>query len=76
MNTTVVEEKKRVAENLHELLTPRGLAYWFMGDGHSEQNGRVYKFSTLSFPKEDQSRLVQVLKDNFSIHATIQNFEV
>ena len=25
--------KKRVAENIHELLTPRGLAYWFMDDG-------------------------------------------
>ena len=27
-------------ENIHELLTPRALAYWFMDDGNSDQNGR------------------------------------
>ena len=31
-----------------------------------------YTFSTHSFPFENQSRLVQALRDNFSIHANIQ----
>ena len=30
-----------------------------------------YRFSTNSFPLEDQQILVQALKDNFSIHAKI-----
>jgi len=29
---TVDEHKKRVPKNMNELLTPRGLAYWFMDD--------------------------------------------
>ena len=33
---------------------------------------RYYFFSTQSFPLEDQERLVQALKDNFDIDATIQ----
>ena len=31
---------KRVPENIHDLLTARALAYWFMDDGNSDQNGR------------------------------------
>ena len=38
--------KKRVPKNINELLTPRGLAYWFMDDGTSYRSGRhrAYKF--------------------------------
>ena len=45
-----------------------------MDDGNSFQNGRhrAYRFSTNSFPLEDQSLLVEVLRDNFDIDATIQ----
>ena len=44
--------KPGAPENIHELLTPRALAYWFMDDGNSYQNGRhrAYMFSTHSFP--------------------------
>ena len=44
--------KKRVPKNINELLTPRGLAYWFMDDGTSYRSGRhrAYRFSTHSFP--------------------------
>ena len=45
-----------------------------MDDGNSFQNGRhrAYRFSTNSFALEDQSLLVEVLRDNFDIDATIQ----
>ena len=68
--------KKRVPENIHELLTERGLAYWFMDDGDSytktRSHLRYYRFNTQSFLLSDQERLVQALKDNFDIDATIQ----
>ena len=80
MNTTVVEEKKGrsgpVPENISDLLTPRSVAYWFMDDGGCKSyksKNRAYRFSTHSFPFEDQKRLIQALQDNFSIAATIQN---
>ena len=37
-----------------------------------KSKNRAYRFSTNSFPLEDQALLVQVLRDNFGIHATIQ----
>ena len=45
-----------------------------MDDGDSFQNGRrrAYRFSTHSFPFSDQERLVQALRYNFGISATIQ----
>ena len=44
--------KPGAPENIHELLTPRAIAYWFMDDGNSDQNcrHRSYMFSTHSFP--------------------------
>jgi len=68
--------KKRVPENIHELLTERGLAYWFMDDGDSytktRSHLRYYRFNTQSFLLSDQERLVEALRDNFWIHASIQ----
>ena len=68
--------KKRVPENIHELLTERGLAYWFMDDGDSytktRSHLRYYRFNTQSFLLSDQERLVEALRDNFGIHASIQ----
>ena len=65
--------KKRVPENIHELLTPRVLAYWFMDDGsYTSKKNRTYRFNTQSFPFGDQQRLIEALKMNFDIDATIQ----
>ena len=65
--------KKRVPQNIKELLTPRALAYWFMDDGTYSQNAphRTYRFSTQSFPLSDQELLVQVLRDNFGIEVIV-----
>lgn len=68
--------KKRIPQNIHEFLTPRALAYWFMDDGTyyhpPKANNRTYRFSTQSFPLSDQQILVQVLRDNFGIEAIVQ----
>ena len=76
--------KKRVPENIHELLTARADAYWFMDDGTCKSyksKNRTYVFNTQSFPKEDQApkptrspikKLIKALSNNFRIHATIQ----
>ena len=65
--------QKRVAENIHELLTPRVLAYWFMDDGsYTSKKNRTYRFNTQSFPFGDQQTLIEALKMNFDIDATIQ----
>jgi len=44
-----------------------------MDDGtYSFKNRKYYRFSTHSFPLEDQEMLVQALRGNFEIHANIQ----
>ena len=64
-----LRRKKRVPENIHELLNARSLAYWFMDDGNalSINQKRYYIFSTQSFPKEDQKILIQALSHNFGV---------
>lgn len=44
-----------------------------MDDGsYTSDKNRTYRFSTQSFPFEDQERLLEALKNNFDIDATIQ----
>lgn len=50
-------------KNIGELLTARGLCYWFLDDGGAERSG--YMFYTNSFTKEEVELLVRVLKDKF-----------
>ena len=60
--------KKLVPKNIGQLLTARALAYWFMDDGTCKSyksKNRTYRFSTHSFPFEDQEILIQALRDNF-----------
>ena len=61
------QRTKRVPENIHDLLTPRAVAYWFMDDGYCKPikyKNRTYinyTFYNQSFPLEDQKILVQAL---------------
>ena len=70
--------KPGVPKDIHKILTPRALAYWFMDDGsyRTIKAKRYYVFSTQSFILEDQSRLVQALINRLRRQATIQKFEV
>ena len=70
-----MQRTKRVPENIHDLLTPRAVAYWFMDDGYCKlikYKNRTYinyTFSTQSFPLEDQKILVQALQFNRSYYS-------
>lgn len=56
------ERRKIVPETIGELLTARGLAYWYMDDGSmksSESKGVL--FNTHAFSSDDVDRLIEVL---------------
>ena len=57
------DRRKIVPETIGELLTARGLAYWYMDDGSiksSESKGVL--FNTHAFGSEDIDRLIEVLR--------------
>lgn len=58
--------RKVVPENIHQMLTPKVLGYWFMDDG-SKFYEDTYCFNTHGFTKSDQERLVSALKLNFNL---------
>lgn len=66
-------KKKRVPKNIHQLLTTRALAYWFMDDGtyHNQKGNfevsKTYLFSTQSFEKHECLTLIKALKRNFDL---------
>jgi hypothetical protein len=67
------ERQKRVPKLIHHWLTSRGLAYWFMDDGSiKSKESKGVLFNTQSFSTEDVSRLVQLLKSEFALEATVR----
>ena len=55
--------RKGVPENIGNLLTPRGLAYWYMDDGSlksSESKGVI--FNTQAYRREEVGTLITVLR--------------
>ena len=61
--------KKRIPKNIHQFLTARALAYWYMDYGFKNKNS--YYFATHAFPLEDQKVLVKALKKNFNLIVNI-----
>lgn len=60
---------KIVPNNIYELLTPRGLAFWIMDDGSKKGDGlhiSVYAFSTT-----DVDKLMFTLQDKFNLKTFI-----
>ena len=60
---------KIVPDNIYELLTPRGLAFWIMDDGSKQGDGlhiSVYAFSTT-----DVDKLMFTLQDKFNLKTSI-----
>jgi hypothetical protein len=67
---------KRVPKNIHKLLTPRALAYWFMDDGSSQWSKTTHRLkyhvlNTQGFSLSDQKILVLALKRNFHLNVNI-----
>ena len=68
------KRKKRVPQNIKNLLTAEGLAYWFMDDGtRGAKIGKnpAYSIATHSFSYEDQQILVDMLEKNFGIKSVL-----
>ena len=63
------EKIKIIPNNIDNLLTAKGLAYWIMDDGYKSRKG-IY-ISTESFLKEELLILKNVLKNKFEIESGI-----
>lgn len=61
---------KRIPDNIGELLTPIGLAYWAMDDGTKRSNQFI--FCTDSYTLSEVELLILVLKNNFDLNCTCQ----
>ena len=56
---------KIIPNDLDNLLTPRGLAYWIMDDGYNYEKG--FYICTESFTLEEQELLSIILKNKFGL---------
>jgi hypothetical protein len=60
---------KFVPENIYDLLTPRGLAYWIQDDG--SRHGSGLHISVYAFTNEDVDKLMYTLQDKFNLKCSI-----
>jgi hypothetical protein len=60
---------KILPKSIFDVITPRMIAVWFMDDGSN--NGANLTINTHGFSKEEQMRVVDFLRDRYSIPATI-----
>lgn len=60
---------KKVPDNIYELLTPKGLAFWIMDDG-SRQNSGLH-ISVYAFTNEDVDKLMFTLQDKFNFRCSV-----
>jgi hypothetical protein len=76
-----LKKKKIVPKNIHQLLTPRAIAYWFMDDGtfkchNKSKTSKSYVFSTEGFEKHECQRLLDALKLNYNLDAQLHKDKV
>lgn len=63
---------KVVPLNIGDLLTPRGLAHWIMGDGYWDSSAKTVKICTDNFTEKEVELLIKVLNDKFDLLAAKQ----
>ena len=63
-----LEGIKIIPDNLQELLTARGLAYWIMDDGYKTVKG--FYICTESFSFQEHQILIQLLKNKFNLQSS------
>jgi hypothetical protein len=63
------EDKKVLPDNLEELLTARGLAYWIMDDGYKFR--KALYISTESFSLDENQFLVKILKNKLDLDCSV-----
>lgn len=64
-----LSNKKKVPENIYDLLTPRGLAFWIMDDG--SRHGSGLHISVYAFTNQDVDKLMFTLQDKFNLKCSI-----
>jgi hypothetical protein len=60
---------KKVPDNIYELLTPKGLAFWIMDDG--SKHGSGLHLSVYGFSNTDVDKLMFTLQDKFKFRCSI-----
>jgi len=60
---------KIVPQNIYELLTPRGLAFWIMDDGSRQGDG--LHISVYAFSNKDIDKLMFTLQNKFNLKCSI-----
>jgi hypothetical protein len=65
---------KQVPSDIGNLLTPEGLAYWYMDDGALKWKGKsnAVRLCTDSFSEQNVNLLREVLKNKFQLETSIQ----
>jgi hypothetical protein len=66
-----LEGKKIIPNNIGELLTPLGLAYWLCDDGGFCNKNRVIYLSTNCFTLAEVNLLVKTLNNKWNLNCTI-----
>nr|ALA63886.1 putative LAGLIDADG homing endonuclease [Lithotrichon pulchrum] len=69
------KRRKVVPQNIHQMLTPRALAYWFMDDGSyiftsaskGQKSGLCCCLNTQGFTYSEQKVLIKALKQTFDL---------
>jgi len=64
-----ISYKKKVPDNIYELLTLKGLAFWIMDDGSRHGNG--LHLSVYAFSNKDIDKLMFTLQDKFHLRCSI-----
>jgi len=64
-----LDNVKIVPDNIYQLLTPRGLAFWIMDDG--SKHGSGLHLSVYAFSNVDVDKLMFTLQDKFSLRCSI-----
>jgi len=65
--------RKVVPAQIHRLLKPRSLAYWFMDDGSiKDRHSRAVVFHTQGFTQAEVARLAQTLTEKFALETYLR----
>ena len=65
------DHRKCVPQNIHRLLTARGLAYWYMDDGSiKSRESKGVIFNTHCFDRNGRARLIDALHVHFNLEAS------
>lgn len=69
-----VDGKKRIPPMIHKMLTPQGLAVWFMDDGSRKSaRHKTYNIHTLGYTKTELEMTQSKLKNLFGIKVVLHS---